>query len=50
LQQARGVSERGDGGGVTSWIHFEDAAAATLLALEQEGPAICSVVDDEPPG
>jgi nucleoside-diphosphate-sugar epimerase len=38
----------GDGGGITSWIHLEDAAAATVLALEQDGPAIYNVVDDEP--
>lgn len=34
--------------GVTSWIHLEDAAAGTVLALEQEGPAIYNIVDDEP--
>jgi nucleoside-diphosphate-sugar epimerase len=38
----------GDGGGISSWIHLEDAAAATVLALEQEGPALYNVVDDEP--
>ena len=38
----------GDGGGFTSWIHLEDAAAATVLALEQDGPAIYNIVDDEP--
>jgi 2-alkyl-3-oxoalkanoate reductase len=38
----------GDGGGITSWIHLEDAAAATVLALEHDGPAIYNVVDDEP--
>ena len=38
----------GDGGGYTSWIHLEDAAAATVLALEHEGPAIYNIVDDEP--
>ncbi len=38
----------GDGGGITCWIHLEDAAAATVLALEQDGPAIYSIVDDEP--
>jgi len=38
----------GDGGGVTSFIHLEDAAAATVLALEHDGPAIYNVVDDEP--
>ena len=38
----------GDGGGVTSFIHLEDAAAATVLALEQEYPGVYHVVDDEP--
>jgi nucleoside-diphosphate-sugar epimerase len=38
----------GNGGGFTCWIHLEDAAAATVLALEQDGPAIYNVVDDEP--
>jgi nucleoside-diphosphate-sugar epimerase len=38
----------GAGGGITSWIHLEDAAAATVLALEQDGPAIYNIVDDEP--
>jgi len=38
----------GDGGGVSSFIHLEDAAAATVLALEQDGPAIYNIVDDEP--
>jgi len=38
----------GEGGGITSWIHLDDAAAATVLALEQDGPAIYNVVDDDP--
>lgn len=38
----------GGGGGITSWIHLEDAAAATVLALERGGPAIYNIVDDEP--
>ena len=38
----------GEGGGVSSFIHLDDAAAATVLALEHEGPAIFNVVDDEP--
>jgi 2-alkyl-3-oxoalkanoate reductase len=37
----------GDGGGFMSWIHLDDAAAATALALEREGPAIYNIVDDE---
>jgi nucleoside-diphosphate-sugar epimerase len=38
----------GNGEGFTSWIHLDDAAAATVLALEHEGPAIYNIVDDEP--
>jgi 2-alkyl-3-oxoalkanoate reductase len=38
----------GDGGGVSSFIHLDDAAAATVLALDHEGPAIYNIVDDEP--
>jgi nucleoside-diphosphate-sugar epimerase len=38
----------GDGGGISSFIHLDDAAAATLLALEHAGPAIYNIVDDEP--
>jgi nucleoside-diphosphate-sugar epimerase len=38
----------GHGGGITSWMHLEDAAAATVLALEHEGPAIYNIVADEP--
>ncbi len=38
----------GDGGGVFSFVHLDDAAAATVLALEHEGAAIYNIVDDEP--
>jgi 2-alkyl-3-oxoalkanoate reductase len=38
----------GSGDGITSWIHLEDAAAATVLALDHDGPAIYNIVDDEP--
>jgi nucleoside-diphosphate-sugar epimerase len=38
----------GDGGGIMSFIHLDDAAAATVLALEHDGPAIYNIVDDEP--
>jgi nucleoside-diphosphate-sugar epimerase len=38
----------GDGGGVTSFIHLDDAAAATVLALEYDQPGIFNIVDDEP--
>ena len=38
----------GDGRGMMSFIHLDDAAAATVLALDAEGPAIYNVTDDEP--
>jgi nucleoside-diphosphate-sugar epimerase len=38
----------GDGGGIWSFVHLEDAAAATVLALERDGPGIYHIVDDEP--
>jgi 2-alkyl-3-oxoalkanoate reductase len=38
----------GDGGGIFSWIHLEDGAAATVAALGRDGPAILNIVDDEP--
>ena len=38
----------GDGGGIFSWMHLDDGAAATVLALEHPGPAIYNIVDDEP--
>jgi nucleoside-diphosphate-sugar epimerase len=38
----------GDGGGMFPWIHLDDAAAATVLALEHDGPAIYNIVDDDP--
>jgi 2-alkyl-3-oxoalkanoate reductase len=38
----------GDGGGVWSFVHIDDAAAATLAALEHGEPGIYNIVDDEP--
>jgi len=38
----------GDGGGVWSFIHLDDAAAATVLALEHDAAGIYNIVDDEP--
>ena len=38
----------GHGSGMSSFIHLDDAAAAAVLALEQEGPAIYNIVDDDP--
>jgi nucleoside-diphosphate-sugar epimerase len=38
----------GDGGGVWSHVHIEDAAAATAIAVERGQPGIYNVVDDDP--
>lgn len=38
----------GNGAGVSSFIHLDDAAAATVLALEHDGPGIYNIVDDDP--
>jgi nucleoside-diphosphate-sugar epimerase len=38
----------GSGQGVFSFVHVEDAAAATVAALERGAPGIYNVVDDEP--
>jgi 2-alkyl-3-oxoalkanoate reductase len=38
----------GDGGAVWSFVHLDDAASATVLALERGEPGIYNVVDDDP--
>jgi nucleoside-diphosphate-sugar epimerase len=38
----------GGGTGYTSWIHLDDAATATVLALEQVARGVYNIVDDEP--
>jgi nucleoside-diphosphate-sugar epimerase len=38
----------GKGGGVFSYIHVEDAAAATTLAIERGDRGVYNIVDDEP--
>jgi nucleoside-diphosphate-sugar epimerase len=37
----------GDGRGIFPLIHLHDAAAATVLALEHDGPEIYNITDDE---
>jgi nucleoside-diphosphate-sugar epimerase len=37
-----------DGGGISSFIHLDDAAAATVLALGHDGAGLYNIVDDEP--
>ena len=38
----------GDGAGLFSFIHVDDAAAATVAAVERGGSGVYNVVDDEP--
>jgi len=38
----------GDGGGIWSFVHLDDAATATALALERGAPGIYNIVDNEP--
>ena len=38
----------GDGAGVWSFIHVDDAASATLAAIERGLPGVYNVADDEP--
>jgi nucleoside-diphosphate-sugar epimerase len=38
----------GNGAGLVSYIHIEDAARATLAAIERGEPGIYNIVDDEP--
>jgi nucleoside-diphosphate-sugar epimerase len=51
--QARMVRRRmipivGEGGGTFSFIHIDDAADATVAAVERGTPGVYNVVDDEP--
>jgi nucleoside-diphosphate-sugar epimerase len=38
----------GDGGGVWSFVHLDDAAAATVAALDHGAPGVYNIVDDDP--
>jgi nucleoside-diphosphate-sugar epimerase len=38
----------GRGTGYCSWVHLDDAASATVLAVEQKARGVFNVVDDEP--
>jgi nucleoside-diphosphate-sugar epimerase len=38
----------GDGGGVFSHVHIDDAATATAIAVDHGQPGIYNIVDDEP--
>jgi nucleoside-diphosphate-sugar epimerase len=38
----------GGGTGCFSWVHLDDAASATVLAVEQGAKGVFNIVDDEP--
>ena len=38
----------GGGTGYFSWVHLDDAASATVLAVEQRATGVFNIVDDEP--
>jgi nucleoside-diphosphate-sugar epimerase len=38
----------GGGTGYVSWVHVDDAASATVLAVEQRAQGVFNIVDDEP--
>ena len=38
----------GGGTGYMSWVHLDDAASATVLAVEQKAKGVFNIVDDEP--
>ena len=38
----------GGGTGYCSWVHSDDAAGATVLAVEQKASGVFNIVDDEP--
>jgi len=52
-EQTKQIRERrfpvvGDGGGVWSFVHIEDAADATVAAVTRGRPGIYNIVDDDP--
>jgi nucleoside-diphosphate-sugar epimerase len=38
----------GGGTGYMSWVHLDDAASATILAMEQKASGVFNIVDDKP--
>ncbi|MGI5171698.1 NAD-dependent epimerase/dehydratase family protein [Spirillospora sp. CA-253888] len=38
----------GGGAGHCSWVHLDDAASATVLAVEQQAGGVFNIVDDDP--
>ena len=48
LIRERKVPVVGEGGGIWSFVHIDDAAAATVVAVERGDPGVYNIVDDEP--
>ncbi|MGH3383893.1 MAG: NAD-dependent epimerase/dehydratase family protein [Nocardioidaceae bacterium] len=48
LVRKRQLPVIGNGAGVWSWVHLDDAAAATVAAVERGSRGVYNVVDDEP--
>ena len=48
LVRRRMVPIVGRGTGYFSWVHIDDAASATVLAVEQNAQGVFNIVDDEP--
>jgi len=48
LARKRRLPVVGNGGGVWSFVHIDDAAAATTIAVERGEPGVYNIVDDEP--
>jgi 2-alkyl-3-oxoalkanoate reductase len=46
--QRRRIPLIGDANGWWSFLHIDDAAAATAIAIERGAPGIYNIVDDEP--
>jgi nucleoside-diphosphate-sugar epimerase len=48
LVRKRRIPVIGDGSGVTSWTHVDDAASAAVAALERDVTGVFNIVDDDP--
>jgi nucleoside-diphosphate-sugar epimerase len=48
LVRRRRLPMIGAGTGFFSWVHLDDAASATVLAVEQRAKGLFNIVDDEP--
>ena len=48
LVRKRRMPVVGDGAGVWSFIHIDDAASAAVAAIDHGAPGVYNIVDDEP--